>query len=271
MTVVSAVAVSHAPGIVAWPDRPEPDVAERLYAGFREAAARLRDSRLDAVLLVTAEHFANFFDVIPPYYINLADSARGPVEPWLGIPEREVPGNGALASALLEGCLADGVDLSYGHSLALDHGSFVPIEMLGLDHVPVVPMIVNALVEPMPTHHRCRDVGRAIGRVLADRPERVAVVAAGGLSHWPGMAEAGLMSPTWDKAVLAGLERGEREVLWDPPSEGSEDAGPGAAELRSWAVAGAAAPAGKSEVLAYEAVAEWATGCAVVELYAEPR
>ena len=150
--------------------------------------------------------------------------------------------------------------------LVLDHGSIVPIERLGLGGLPIVPLIVNALVSPMPTLGRCRQVGDVLGEALARNTSRVALVAAGGLSHWPGMAEAGLMSPGWDRAVLAGLRDGDREVLWDPPREGLEEAGPGAAEIRAWAVVGAATPPARAEVLAYEPVDEWATGCAVVDL-----
>lgn len=266
MTVVAAFTASHAPGILSAPDRPPAEVAGRVHDAYAEAGRRLRAARPDVVLLVTSEHFANFFEVVPAFYLNLAESARGPVEGWLGVEERNVPGHPALARRLLEHALDTGFDLAFGDQLVLDHGSFVPIELLGLADVPVVPLIVNALIEPMPTLRRCRDLGLTLGTGLQAIPERVALVAAGGLSHWPGMAEAGLMSPEWDHAVLDRLAAGDREVLWEPPSEGLEEAGPGAAELRSWTVVGAAAPAGRAEILGYEPVAEWATGCAVVAL-----
>lgn len=269
MSIVASFAVSHAPGILSAPDRPPAEVADRVQSAYAEAQRRLHAARPEAVVLVTSEHFANFFEIVPAFYLNVAGSAHGPVEGWLGIEERDVPGHPALARRVLEHALDAGFDLAFGDGLALDHGCFVPIEKLGLAEVPVVPLLVNALVEPMPTLRRCRDLGIELGSALQAAPERVALVAAGGLSHWPGMAEAGLMSPEWDEAVLRQLEAGDREVLWEPPSDGLEEAGPGAAELRSWAVVGAAAPAAPADILGYEPVAEWATGCAVVALGGE--
>lgn len=269
MSVVAAVGASHAPGIVAWKDRADADSADRFYEGYREAGRRLADAKSELVVLVTAEHFTNFFEVMPAFYLNIGEGAKGPVEHWLGIDQREVPGHPDAARTVLDAMLDQGFDLAYGHDMELDHGAMVPLELLGVAaDTPVLPIIVNCLVQPMPTHRRCRDFGAALGHVLEGLTSRVALVAAGGLSHWPGMAEAGKISPAWDHAVLDGLRDGNRDVLWEPPSAGADDAGPGAEELRAWAVVGAACDRSKADVLAYEPVSEWSTGCAVVDLMA---
>lgn len=268
MTIVGAFAVSHAPGMLAWPEQVEADVRERIFqAGFGEAGERLRQLQPDAIVLVTGEHFANFFSVIPAFCIHLGEQSEGPIEPWLGVPRRVVSTHAALADRILRAALAAGRDLAFSHELVLDHGSMVPLELMKAPtDVPVVPLLVNTLVEPMPSLESCRKLGVALGEVLAAADERVVLVGAGGLSHWPGMAEAGRMSPEWDGAVLAELSNGNRETLWELPTVGFEDAGPGAEEIRAWAVVGAAAPPGSAQVLAYEAVDAWATGCAVVDL-----
>ena len=268
MTIVGAFAVSHAPGMLAWPEQAEVDVRERIFeAGYGQAGERLRQLQPDAIVLVTGEHFANFFSVIPPFCIHLGEQSEGPIEPWLGVPRRVVKTHAALADRILRAALTDGRDLAFSHELLLDHGSMVPLELMKASaDVPVVPLLVNTLVEPLPSLESCRKLGVTLGEVLADADERVVLIGAGGLSHWPGMAEAGRMSPAWDGAVLAELSNGNREALWELPSIGFEDAGPGAEEIRAWAVVGAAAPPGAAQVLAYEAVDAWATGCAVVDL-----
>lgn len=268
MSVVGSFAVSHAPGMLAWPDRVEAPVRERvLEAGFARAGERLRALDPDVVVLVTGEHFANFFSVIPPFCIHLGAQTEGPIEPWLGIERRTIPTHAALADELLRSALTDGSALAYSHELVLDHGSMVPLHLMQVPgDLPLVPVIVNTLVDPMPSLDSCRRLGDSIGRVLERSDLRIVLIGAGGLSHWPGMAEAGLMSPAWDQAVLGGLVDGDRSVLWTPPAEGRDEAGPGAEEIRSWAVVGAATPAAGAEILAYEAVEAWATGCAVVDL-----
>jgi len=268
MTVVGSFAVSHAPGMLAWPEQADADVRERIFqGGYEEAGERLRALRPDGVVLVTGEHFANFFSVIPAFCIHLGEQSEGPIEPWLGVQRRVVKTQAALADRILRAALAAGRDLAFSHELVLDHGSMVPLELMKVPtDVPIVPLIVNTLVDPLPSLESCRQLGVTLGQVLADADERVVLIGAGGLSHWPGMAEAGRMSPEWDGALLDELSNGHRDTLWNPPTVGFEDAGPGAEEIRAWAVVGAATPQVSEQVLAYEAVHAWATGCAVVDL-----
>jgi aromatic ring-opening dioxygenase catalytic subunit (LigB family) len=268
MSLVGSFAVSHAPGMLAWPGEVDAGVHQRLIIdGYERAGERLRALEPDAVVLVTGEHFANFFAVIPPFCIHIGEQTEGPIEPWLGVERRVIPTSAPLGDAILHAALAAGRDLAFSHELLLDHGSIVPLELMGVPaQLPVVPLIVNTLVEPLPTLDSCRRLGEVLGETLQASDQRVVLIGAGGLSHWPGMAEAGKMSPEWDRALLADLVDGRRETLWNPPTAGYADAGPGAEEIRAWAVVGAAAPHGPAEVMAYEPVESWATGCAVVDL-----
>lgn len=268
MSVVGSFVVSHAPGLVAWPDKADAETRERVFEkGYAEAGRRLRALEPDVVVVATGEHFANFFSVVPAFCLHVGDKSEGPIEPWLGVDKRVVPTHADLADQLLRHALDDGHGLAFSHELVLDHGTMVPLELMQVPtDLPVVPLIVNTLVDPLPSLASCRDLGLSFGSVLANSDLRVVVIGAGGLSHWPGMAEAGRVSPEWDRALLNGLEEGRRAVLVEPPTVGFEDAGPGAEEIRAWAIAAAATPPGNAEVLSYEAVDAWATGCAVVDL-----
>ncbi len=267
MSVVGAFTVSHAPGMLAWPDVDEGTHERLIVGGYQRAGERLRALAPDVVVLVTGEHFANFFSVIPPFCIHLGENTEGPIEPWLGVPKRRIPTHAALARDMLAVALAGGRDIAFSYELVLDHGSMVPLTLLDVAaDLPVVPIIVNTLVDPLPSLESCRKLGAVLAEVLEASDLRVVLVGAGGLSHWPGMAEAGKMSPEWDNAVLDALVAGDRECLWAPPEAGYADAGPGAEEIRAWAVVGAAAPEARADVLAYEAVDAWVTGCAVVDL-----
>ncbi|MCY4427955.1 MAG: hypothetical protein OXC05_13135 [Halieaceae bacterium] len=267
MSVVASVCMGHAPGMMGWPERAPKEQRERLFGAIAEAGQRVMAVEPDVLVLATSEHFANFFDIRPPFYLNIGEQSEGPAEKWLGVERRAVPGNASLAERMLESSLEKGFDIAYGHDLLLDHGSIIPLELMAIHReTPVIPIIVNGLCAPMPTFTRCGEWGESLGELLQAAPERVALVGCGGLSHWPGMAEQGKISPVWDRAVLDGLTAGDRSVLTEPPETGWDEAGPGAHELRAWTITGFATPPARAEVLAYEEAVAWGGGLAVVDL-----
>ena len=71
----------------------------------------------------------------------------------------------------------------------------------------------------------------------------MALIGAGGLSHWIGNPRVGDIEEDFDRWFLERLERGELDQVLDMPDEEIELAGNGNHEMRSWlAVAGAMAP-----------------------------
>jgi aromatic ring-opening dioxygenase LigB subunit len=112
---------------------------------------------------------------------------------------------------------------------------------------------------------RCYEFGRALGAAIRsfEGLDRVAVVGAGGLSHWIGTPRVGDIEETFDRWFLERLEEGDLTDVLSLPDEEIELAGNGAHEIRSWvAVAGAVAPA-SARTLAYEPIYPWITGMAV--------
>ena len=62
----------------------------------------LRAARPDALIVIAAEHFANFFmNNMPAYAIGMADHYEGPIEDpdWLGIERTRVPGQRRAVAA----------------------------------------------------------------------------------------------------------------------------------------------------------------------------
>src|SRR5215470_17476360 len=60
--------------------------------------------------------------------------------------------------------------------------------------IPLVCVFINEYYPPLPSAVRCAQLGVAIAEALRDRPERIAIYASGGLSHFPGMYNAGWIS-----------------------------------------------------------------------------
>lgn len=268
--ITLGAAISHAPGITGWPDRADSKQSSRFLAGIEKLRRAFAEARPDIIVLVCNEHFVNFYlNNMPAICVGTGESHFGPVEPeaWLRIPKRRVPGHPALAKALVKEALNSGFDLSFAEEMALDHGSMVPLYLVAPDtRIPVVPIIVNNIAEPMPSPDRIYQLGALLRGVISHRPkgEKIAILGTGGLSHWVGTPEQGRINVAFDEGFLelAAQGKGDRLAQWSPEQIGK--GGNGAHEVRNWLGVMGAFPEVKAEVVAYEPVVPWSTGCGAV-------
>ena len=61
MSLVFAGVCSHAPGITGRKDRADPVVRDAFYASYDRMRQAIEDAHPDALVVIGAEHFANFF------------------------------------------------------------------------------------------------------------------------------------------------------------------------------------------------------------------
>ena len=266
MPMVFACSVSHTPGIRAWADAPPSDQKERFYAGYEDLRRRLWAAQPESILIISSEHFANFFlDCMPAFAIGQAERYFGPIEPWVKITPGYTRGDPGLSGQLLDTCYSEGLELSYASELQLDHGIMIPLSFLdpGRD-LPVVPLIINCMTYPMPTQKRCYELGRSLAKSLQFHERRVAVVAAGGLSHAPGERMHGSIDPEFDQAFLRQLEADDVDALTGYSDETLEQRGLGTHEIRTWVALAGVANGARARTIFYEPVVEWATGCALL-------
>ena len=266
MTISFACAASHAPGITAWPEAAPPAQKERVYGAFDHLRARLDASGTETLILLTSEHWANFFlDHMGAFCVGRAETYGGPIEPWLKIDKTQIKGDPALATEILETAYERGIEPSFAHELQFDHGTMVPLSLImpGMDR-PVVPILFNTLAAPQPTAKRCFELGRVIGHIAARSPRRIGLIATGGLSHDPGERNHGVVDSGFDDQFLAAMADGDGERLARYSHADFAAAGAGAFELLSWVALAGALDGRKGEVLAYEAVKPWATGVGLV-------
>ncbi len=186
MSLAFAAAAVHAPGITG--RRQNATEAQRavFFKAYDRLRERLEQARLDALVMVSAEHFTNFFmDNMPAFCFGLAETYPGPAEdePFLKIPKTRVPSAARLARALAT-AVSEDVDIAHSEELTLDHGFIVPPHLLtprmGLS---LVPIVVNCLAAPRPGLKRCYALGRVLRQAIDAQPERIGLLAAGGLSH----------------------------------------------------------------------------------------
>jgi hypothetical protein len=270
--IVAAALTSHAPLVTGKPDIARPEQREHLYAGFRELRRRLEAARPDLLVMFVNDHLQNFtYSNLPAFCIGLAPDYDAPApgsSKLMRIPPRKVPGAPDFAMAMLETGLASGFDFAYSYEIESWDELSVPLHFLTPDgRLPVAPIYTNCGAPPLPTLRRCHAMGGFVGSFLRSRPagERVALVATGGISHWVGTPDTGRINPEFDQRVLDHIARADIEPLLALTWEAIErDAGNGGQEIRNWVSLLGAVPGWKGEVLAYEPVPEWITGCATV-------
>jgi aromatic ring-opening dioxygenase catalytic subunit (LigB family) len=270
MSIVFACAVSHAPGMTAWTEAAPKHQAEKVLGSYRKLGAMLGAASPDVLVAITVEHWANFFlNQMPAFCIGRASHYDGPIEEWLRIPKARLAGDRALAEELLAACFEAGFDPTFSDELMFDHATMLPMHFLNPNMaIPVLPIIINTLTPPMPTVKRCFAFGRMIGERLQKSQKRAAIVATGGLSHWPGEAKHGTINTNFDNKFLQTLINGERVKLTEYSHEQiSIEAGSGGHEIRTWIALAGALLDWKAELLAYEPVVPWATGCGLVNFH----
>lgn len=272
-TVVTVGCVAHSPGLTGFPERAEKKAASRVFDGFAALAEMLERARPSALVVVSGEHFTNFFvDNLPTFAVGTASGYELPATDafaaFLGLPRRRYPGSPILGTALFSGLLAREFDPALvAGGYGFDEGFAVPLTLLAGDReVPVVPVVVNTLHPPYPSLRRCWSLGRALRSVIEEQEDapRVAVIGTGGLSHWVGLARAGEINAAFDRTVIGALQAGNAEQILEMSDDDIDAAGNGAHEIRAWVVAAGVAGSEPFELLAYEPVPPWLTGTGVM-------
>jgi aromatic ring-opening dioxygenase catalytic subunit (LigB family) len=263
--LVAAVVASHAPLITANPESAGPERHQRVHAAMRRLGAQLKETNPTAIVICSNEHFTNFFyDNLPAFCVGMADKYQGPVEEWLNVERGFVPGQAELGRWIVTHALEHDFDLSYSHELRLDHGMMTVLHFLTPEmDVPIVPIIQNCSVKPMPTLRRCYQLGQELRRAIDEwgaLGQRVALIGAGGLSHWVGLPEMGRVNEEWDRWFLGMIESGRTDELLSMTEAEVEAAGNGAHEIRSWLPVAGAVGGGRARIEMYEPVSAWATG-----------
>lgn len=229
-------------------------MVEELIEVVRTMGGEMLATRPDALVVVADDHLNVFsFDAVPAFCVRIGRSVERMVQEGAiefdraldGLPDR-YPLHEDLANRVLEDGMEAGFDFAASWSAPLDHAFLSPVSVLCGDRPvpPLAPLWVNCFVAPQPTARRCFDVGRHIARVVADGPWRVAVIATGGLSHFPALAieRVGTSDPAFDRRVIAALEAGDHEALRALSMKELHETG--SHELLNWMVLlGAVSPA----------------------------
>ncbi len=270
MPLVYCGACSHAPGITARAERADPAKRAALESAFHRMGEEIRATRPDALVVIAAEHFANFFmNNMPAFAIGMADSYGGPIEDeaFLRIKRTTVPGNKALSKRLIERVMQT-VDVAYAEEWKFDHGISVPLHFLTPDYdLPIIPANINCQGPPLAPLARAWAFGEALRTAADSVPERIALIGTGGISHWPATPDSGKINAAWDQEFLRRWSANDREALLSyTDAETYRDAGQGGFEIRTFIAAAAAARGAKGTVQFCEPVPIFAVSCTIARM-----
>lgn len=237
MSLVAAMAASHAPNILLepgaeWEDfmklhyrmapqavssKPTLEAQRRLRQEAEKAFAVLRAdleaARPDVLIVIANDQFVNFFfNNVPTFFVSLADEVKGQFTRH----KFHYRNDKDLGRAILRAGMEKGVDFAFGEYVELQHTQVVPLYfILPEPRIPILPVYVNTWADPVPTPRRCYQVGELIREVAGASRERVAILATGGLSHFPGSPRIGEIDTGFDHRLLQILREGEGRRLVD--------------------------------------------------------
>ncbi len=224
-------------------------------------------SGAEALVVIAAEHFANFFmNNMPSFAVGMADFYDGPIEDagWLGIETFRAPGNRDLSRRLITEVMQT-VDVAYAEEWKFDHGIAVPLHFLTPEFdLPVIPVNVNCQGPPLAPLPRAWAFGEALRRAADSVPEKVALVGTGGISHWPATPDSGKINEPWDRDFLDRWCANDKDRLLDYDDlTVYADAGQGGFEIRTFIAISAAANGAKGTVHFYTPIPIFAVGCTI--------
>ena len=270
--VVAAMAMTHSPGLTGWFTRASEEYQRLALQATAEMRRRLESARPDVVVMFSNDHLLNWpINNVPEYTVGIAEEHVGPADwfdEWLGMEKYRVPGHASLARFIVNEAGRRRLSLAWLREMEFDDGISVPTHYLNPDaRFRLVPVTMNCTMPPIPTPARAYEVGSTLREVLRayPGPERIAVVATGGLSHEPGGPRYFWVDEEFDRWFLDLLERGDHEALLrECTLERMEEAGSGGtAELLAW-IAVLPFTTGPADVLAYMPAIAWRSGTGMV-------
>jgi aromatic ring-opening dioxygenase catalytic subunit (LigB family) len=250
--IVAAMATMHAPQLFTRPPEEDPKKLDAGIAAMRKLGEVLDETKPDALVILASDHLETFFlQSVPTFAVIAGERANTAFagRTWNPLIHQ------ALAEDLLEGLVHRDFDMAYSQDALLGHSFAAPFEWIlgsneGTRDIPVVPIFVNTYLPPLPRPQRCAALGRAIAEIVAGKPERVALLASGGMSHYPGTAKYYQPAYDFDRWCIRELENSHTDSFLDLTPEQLDEVGN--TEMLPWAIVLGAVGAQHMELLSYQ-------------------
>jgi aromatic ring-opening dioxygenase catalytic subunit (LigB family) len=246
--IVAAVGTCHTPYMFTRPPDEDPQQLEQAGRAMQELGRALDESKPDVILFFGADHVETFsVTCIPSFAIIAGDRA---IARFAGR-EHNLPIHREMAEDILNKLVVEhNFDMAYSEDAELGHAFSIPFEyVIGKRDIPVIPFFTNVYVPPLPTPRRCEALGRALAEIVKGRKERVAIIASGGMSHFPGTSKYLHPEFDFDRWLLSEFEAGHTDALLNMTGTQLDEVGN--TEMLNWAVMFGAIGARPGELVDY--------------------
>ena len=245
--IVAAIATCHAPQLFTYPPDEDHTQLDATIAAMRELGKVLDETKPDVAIFLGSDHLETFsIGCVPLFAILAGDRAIAK----FANRTYDLPIHREMAEDFLTRLVRAEFDFAYSEDAVLGHAFAVPFEfVLGGRDIPIVPFHTNVYLPPLATPKRCARLGREIASIIASRSERVAIIASGGMSHFPGTWKYMHPEFDFDRWMIGELERGNADALLELTVEQLDEVGN--TELLTWAILLGAIGAQPGELLHY--------------------
>jgi len=230
--IVAAIGTCHTPYLFTRPPDEDPAQLDQAAGAMRELGKVLDESRPDVIVFFGSDHVETFSVTCVPTFAIIAGTHA--VATFAGRTFK-VPVHREMAEDLLNKLVVDkNFDVAYSEDAELGHAFAVPFEyILGSRQIPIIPFFTNVYVPPLPTPQRCAALGKAVAEIISGRRERVALVASGGMSHFPGTRKYLNPEFDFDRWLVSQFEAGNMDALLNMTGTQLDEVGN--TEMLNWA------------------------------------
>ena len=246
--IVAAVGTCHTPYMFTRPPDENPQQLDQAGAAMRELGKVLDETKPDVILFFGTDHVETFSVTCVPSFAIIAGNRA--IAKFAGR-EHNLPIHREMAEDILNKLVVDhSFDIAYSEDAELGHAFSIPFEyVIGGRDIPVIPFFTNVYVPPLPTPRRCAALGRAIAEIVKGRKERVAIIASGGMSHFPGTTKYLHPEFDFDRWLLSQFETGNTDALLNMTGTQLDEVGN--TEMLSWAMMFGAIGRAEGELIDY--------------------
>ena len=246
--IVAAVGTCHTPYLFTNPPDENPQQLEQAAKAMRELGTVLDETKPDVILFLGSDHVETFSPTCIPTFCIIAGTRA--IAKFAGR-EFNLAVHREMAEDILHKLVTDrNFDMAYSEDAELGHAFAVPFELvIGKRDIPVIPFFTNVYVPPLPTAQRCAALGRALADIIKGRKERVAIVASGGMSHFPGTTKYLHPEFDFDRWLVSQLEAGNTSALLNMTNPQLDEVGN--TEMLNWATMFGAIGAVPGELIDY--------------------
>ncbi len=245
-TVIGGAMLPHAPQFFTLPDTEDKETVARVKKAAADIGEKLHALNPDLWIIFSNDHAEQFFHTsAPPFTIHVGGEASGEFAGhkfhW------KVPSE--IGFELVRDLYSQGFDAAFTSTAKIDYAIGIPLTNLGVT-APVLPIYVNAYLPPQPPMERCYAFGQAIARAVTRLGLKTAVIASGGMSHFPGTDRYGEPDLAWDEIALKYFREGKLKTMIGHSDEELDHTGNN--ELRCWACGAGALGERKPDLLSLE-------------------